>query len=41
MPDDVVGVAEPAHVAQLMRLDHPHDQALCGPKGAGDRRSPT
>ena len=23
------------------RLDHLHDQALCGPKGVGDRRSPT
>jgi hypothetical protein len=23
------------------RLDHLLDQALCGPKGAGDRRSPT
>ena len=23
------------------RLDHLHDQALCGPKGRGDRRSPT
>jgi hypothetical protein len=24
-----------------LRLDHMHDQALCDPKGAGDRRSPT
>jgi hypothetical protein len=23
------------------RLDHLHDQALCGPKGAGNRRSST
>lgn len=22
---------------RTLRLDHPHDQALCGPKGAGDR----
>ena len=26
---------------RTLRLDHPHDQALCGPKGAGDRRPPT
>jgi hypothetical protein len=24
-----------------LRLDHLHDQALCGPKGEGDLRSPT
>jgi len=24
-----------------LRLDHLHDQALCGPEGEGDRRSPT
>jgi hypothetical protein len=23
-----------------LRLDHLHDQALCGPKGEGDLRSP-
>jgi transposase len=26
---------------QALRLDHLHDQALCGPKGAGERSSPT
>jgi hypothetical protein len=26
---------------RTLRLDHPHDQALCGTKGARDRRSPT
>jgi hypothetical protein len=26
---------------EALRLDHVHDQALCGPKGEGDLRSPT
>jgi hypothetical protein len=26
---------------RTLRLDHLHDQALCGPKGAGERSSPT
>jgi hypothetical protein len=26
---------------RTLRLDHRHDQALCGPEGEGDRRSPT
>src|SRR6266496_1882925 len=26
---------------KVLCLDHPAYQALCGPKGAGDRRSPT
>jgi len=26
---------------EAQRLDHLHDQALCGPQGAGDLRSPT
>jgi hypothetical protein len=25
---------------RTLRLDHPHDQALCGPEGAGDQGHP-
>jgi hypothetical protein len=39
MVDIEVIVRLPDRGAQ--RLDHLHDQALCGPKGAGNRRSPT
>jgi hypothetical protein len=35
------GTAPEPAVPGPLRLDHLHDQALCGPKGEGDLRSPT